>query len=46
MRGSMTGEYRTAEKGRKDFEEKSRQHPMRAASQGRPGSGGVWRAGE
>ncbi len=29
---TMTGEYRTAEKGRKDLEEKSRQHPMPAAS--------------
>ena len=28
---TMTGEYRTAEKGRKDLEEKSR-HPMPTAS--------------
>ena len=29
---TMTGEYRNAEKGRKELEAKSRQHPLPAAS--------------
>ena len=29
---TMTGEYRTAEKGRKELEAKSRQYPMPVAS--------------
>ena len=29
---TMTGEYRTAEKGRKDLEEQSKQHPIPVTS--------------